>query len=77
MYKFCDEEILTPEMMSRLYMRSPDGKITNEDISTHNTDASIRLSPDDIIVQNMKISYGMKNKNPVDKTLFFKSSKRK
>ncbi len=37
-------------------------------------DASLPLSPDDIIVHQLKINYAMKDKNPVDSVSFYNSN---
>jgi len=66
LYKFCSEFIVPPERIPQYT------NISAEDISTcQDTNSEINLVPDDIIVHNMKIDWGMKVQNPVDFVHFY------
>ena len=46
-----------------------------ESITTCQSDSSVNLVPDDIVVHNLKIDFAMKEKNPVDHVSFFSDFK--
>eukprot|EP01028_Stygiella_incarcerata_P006446 TRINITY_DN261_c0_g1_i1.p1 TRINITY_DN261_c0_g1~~TRINITY_DN261_c0_g1_i1.p1 ORF type:complete len:336 (-),score=74.59 TRINITY_DN261_c0_g1_i1:141-1148(-) len=66
LYKFVDEVLIPPEMRARF------PSVTEEDISTSQGFAGI-LKPGDLIVQNMRMNYAMKSRNPVNHCHFFGS----
>eukprot|EP00871_Galdieria_phlegrea_P005582 jgi/Galph1/6024/GphlegSOOS_G4745.1 len=43
------------------------------DVTTCQVGADVQLGPDDIIVQNLRANYAMREKNPVDNVLFFQT----
>ncbi|GJQ13435.1 hypothetical protein GpartN1_g5226.t1 [Galdieria partita] len=63
LYKFVCE-LLVPSHI-------PD--ITEEEVTTHQNTSQVNLRPEDVIVQNMRANYAMKEKNPVDNVLFFRN----
>jgi len=63
LYKFVCE-VLVPSHI-------PD--ITEVEVTTHQNTPQVDLRPEDIIVQNMRANYAMKEKNPVDNVLFFRN----
>ncbi|GJD08109.1 Deoxynucleoside triphosphate triphosphohydrolase SAMHD1 [Galdieria sulphuraria] len=63
LYKFVCE-LLVPSHI-------PD--ITEEEVTSHQNTPQVDLRPEDIIVQNMRANYAMKEKNPVDNVLFFRN----
>lgn len=60
------EEVLLPAGMSR--------RLTPQQIATCQDSAGtgVILTPDDIYVAHVSLNFGMKDKNPVDRVLFFK-----
>nr|WCZ58536.1 dNTP triphosphohydrolase SAMHD1 [Andalucia godoyi] len=64
LYKFVDEVLVPPEIQANF------PKVTELDISTHQGIGNI-LTPEDLIVHNLKIDYAMKDRNPVDSIHFF------
>eukprot|EP01007_Sphenomonas_quadrangularis_P001024 NODE_1907_length_729_cov_88.560294_g1604_i0.p1 GENE.NODE_1907_length_729_cov_88.560294_g1604_i0~~NODE_1907_length_729_cov_88.560294_g1604_i0.p1 ORF type:complete len:215 (-),score=84.58 NODE_1907_length_729_cov_88.560294_g1604_i0:83-700(-) len=63
LYRFAAEQILDPEAARRF----PD-KVEPQQIVTC---SSGKLRENDIIVQDLKIDYGFKDRNPVDQILFY------
>lgn len=49
-------------------------KVRAAEIATHNRDANLRLTKDDIIVHDLKLNYGMGDANPVDSCLFYRDA---
>jgi HD superfamily phosphohydrolase len=64
LYKFIDEVIIPPELIAGFPQVRP------EDICAYQGIGNL-LKPDDIIVQNLKVDYAMKDRNPVDNILFY------
>jgi HD superfamily phosphohydrolase len=64
LYKFVDEIIVPPELVAEF------PKITEQEISTHQGIGNV-LRPEDLLVQNLRIDYAMKERNPVDHIHFY------
>ena len=70
LYKFVDEVAIPAAMIAHL------PKVTPEDITTCQIGTGKdTLHPDDLIIQDLKINYAMKDRNPVDNTHFFSSAR--
>lgn len=65
LYKFVDEAIIPVELLPHF------PKIRPEDIVAHQGVGNL-LKPEDVIVQNLKIDYAMKERNPVDNIHFYR-----
>ena len=66
LYRFVDEAIVPTEVARKL------PKASAEDISTCNPTA-VRLTPDDVIVHDLKLNYGNKDRSPLSTTKFYKN----
>jgi hypothetical protein len=65
LYKIVGDRLLSPEQAVHASKVATPGQIASC------ADASLPLSPDDIIVHQLKINYAMKDKNPVDSVSFY------
>lgn len=68
LYRFADE-ILLPTEDTYNPAVSPEDVTTCQDAAS----AGVTLTPDDVFIANVSLNFGMKERNPVDRVLFFKN----
>ena len=67
LYRFVDEAIVPAEVAKELR------KLTAVDVTTNNP-TSVSLTEDDVIVHDLKLNYGNKDRSPLSTTNFYKNA---